>query len=106
MASEKRRAKRNHKDGCYTGDFRTPEITGEAVINSSEAWFNGGLKGQWGFDGLNRRNKDLLNSVEEVPKNKDVTRQGCKESASSFKAYLIHYCVRNLSPILFHLKVS
>lgn len=47
------------KYGCYTGDLRTPGITEETAINSSEAWFNGGLKGQWGFNGLNRRNKDL-----------------------------------------------
>lgn len=92
--------------GVNTGDFRTPEITEETAINSSEAWFNGGLKGQWCFNGLNRRNKDLLKSVEQVPKNKDSTRQGCEESASSSKVYLIHYHVRNLSPILFHLKVS
>lgn len=78
----------------------------ETVINSSEAWFNGALKGQWGFNGLNGRNKDLLKSVEQVPKNKDGTCQGGEESASHSKAYLIHYHVWDLPPILFHLKVS
>lgn len=85
--------------------LRTPEITEETAKNSSETWLNG-LKGQWGFNGLNGRNRDLLKSVEQVPKTKDDTCQGCEESASHSKAYLIHYHVQNLSPILFHLKVS
>lgn len=39
------RKEKPQNTGVNTGEFRTPEITEETAMNSSEAWFNGGLKG-------------------------------------------------------------